>query len=175
MLSENRRPGGRPKGSKNSRPRGSLTIEMKKAIISLSIGGKSTAKIVEELGLYRRQVTQVLTEWKKIQLLKKSAEIAQTPANLPYELTYIPPSLSDQTLYGFRNRLIKKSIIALERGLDCQEDTYKSAALAIATLKETGSLAPGSGQVDEIEETLQKVNQDLPEGLAFPLQKAISS
>src|SRR5262245_22151954 len=103
-----------------------VSVATKKAVFALRLQGLSNAQIGERLNLHPVTVCRIFTSVKKL-------EAAGVVSHEPKE----PPS-DTEVLRNWRDRLTRKSIKALDRGLDDETDNYKAAGIANYVLRGLG-------------------------------------
>ena len=101
-----------------------VSVETKKAILAMRSKGFTNAQIAERVGIHEVTVSRICSSLRK-----------QADAKKPQVMAKATP---EDELKDWRDRIKKKSIKALENGLDCADDPYRQGALGRDALKGLG-------------------------------------
>src|SRR5215471_15872802 len=107
----------------------------KKAIIAAYAGGEGPTSIALRLGFSRQWVSTIVNEFKRQRA-----------------------GIDDIDVVNYRSRLKRKSIVAIESGLDCGDDPYKRGNLGATVMKGIGEFGPD--QVNHIDLLVQNMPEE---------------
>jgi hypothetical protein len=108
----------------------------KQAIIAAYVGGEGPTSIAQRLGVSRQWVSTIVNGFKRQRA-----------------------GIEDFDIVNYRSRLKRKAVVAVEAGLDCDEDEYKRGNLGATVLKGLGEFSPD--QVNQIDVLIANMPADM--------------